>query len=151
MLNSRAENPNGRLAGVAGFEPAGMGVKVPCLRPLGDTPVCRLMQRRPAEPTCNLDQSRLRSSKRHFRLKHDLMVPYLHLVTLMMDDLSGEFPFRLFTPKLRYRLYPPDDTAARCGGFIPTTFYRVTTSYVGGHGAKRLICVIITAFSLHRP
>lgn len=72
---SSAENPNGRLAGVAGFEPAHMGVKVPCLRPLGDTPVCRLMQRRPAEPTCNLDQSRLRSSKRHFRLKHDLMIP----------------------------------------------------------------------------
>ncbi len=38
----------------------------------------------------------------------------------MMDDLSGEFPFRLFTPKLRYRLYQPDDTAARCGGFIPS-------------------------------
>lgn len=151
LLLSCAENPNGRLAGVAGFEPANMGVKVPCLRPLGDTPVCRLMQRRPAEPTCNLDQSRPRSSKRHFRLKHDLMVPYLHLVTLMMDDLSGEFPFRLFTPKLRYRLYPPDDTAARCGGFIPTTFYRVTTSYVGGHGAKRLIRVIITAFSPHWP
>ena len=79
------------------------------------------MQRRHAEPTRNLDQSRLRSSKRHFRLKHDLMVPYLHLVILMMDDLSGEFPFRLFTPELRYRLYRPDDTAARCGGFIPTT------------------------------
>ena len=44
----------------------------------------------------------------------------LHLVILMMDDLSGEFPFRLFTPKLRYRLYQPDDTAARCGGFIPS-------------------------------
>lgn len=72
---SRAENPNGRLAGIAGFEPANLGVKVPCLRPLGDTPVCRLMQRRPAEPTCNLDQSRPRSSKRHFRLKHDLMIP----------------------------------------------------------------------------
>ena len=41
----------------------------------------------------------------------------------------------MFTPKLRYRLYQPDDTAARCGGFIPTTVYRVTTSYVGGHGA----------------
>lgn len=78
------------------------------------------MQRRPAEPTCNLDQSRPRSSKRHFRLKHDLMIPCLHLVILMMDDLSGEFPFRLFTPKLRYRLYQPDDTAARCGGFIPS-------------------------------
>lgn len=77
-----------------------MGVKVPCLRPLGDTPVCRLMQRRPAEPTRNLDQSRLRSSKRHFRLKHDLMVLYLHLVILMMDDLSGEFLIRLFTPEL---------------------------------------------------
>lgn len=77
-----------------------MGVKVPCLRPLGDTPVCRLMQRRPAEPTRNLDQSRLWSSKRHFRLKHDLMVLYLHLVILMMDDLSGEFLIRLFTPEL---------------------------------------------------
>ena len=120
MLICRAENHNGRLAGVAGFEPAHMGVKVPCLRPLGDTPVCRLMQRCPAEPTCNLDQSRPRSSKRHFRLKHDLMIPCLHLVILMMDDLSGEFPFRLFTPKLRYRLYQPDDTAARCGGFIPS-------------------------------
>lgn len=41
------------LAGVAGFEPANLGVKVPCLRPLGDTPICRLMQRRPAKPTCN--------------------------------------------------------------------------------------------------
>lgn len=26
----------------------------------------------------------------------------------------------MFTPELRYRLYQPDDTAARCGGFIPS-------------------------------
>ena len=37
LLLSRAENPNGRLAGVAGFGPANLGLKVPCLRPLGDT------------------------------------------------------------------------------------------------------------------
>lgn len=67
LLLSCAENPNGRLAEVAGFEPANTSVKDSYLRPLGNTPVCRLMQRRPAEPTRNLDQSRPRSSKRHFR------------------------------------------------------------------------------------
>ena len=34
---SRGEPQRAAMAGVAGFEPANMGLKIPCLRPLGDT------------------------------------------------------------------------------------------------------------------
>ena len=63
----------------------------------------------------------------------------------MIDDLSGEFPFRLFTPKLRYRLYQPDDTAARCGGFIPSGELTLPTAKAGGFSFQRLLrrsCVL---------
>lgn len=65
------------LAGVAGFEPANLGVKVPCLRPLGDTPICRLMQRRPAKPTCNRLPEQALACAKAFPLTHNLMVSYL--------------------------------------------------------------------------
>lgn len=40
------------LAGAAGFEPANDGVKVRCVTVSPYPYICRLMQRRPAKPTC---------------------------------------------------------------------------------------------------
>lgn len=80
-----------------------MGVKVPCLRPLGDTPLL------PAFPGCQ-------------------------------------------------SAYIPEELIRGIGYIRPTTplpdaevsFHRGKSSD-GGHGAKRLIRVIITAFSPHWP
>lgn len=41
------------LAGAAGFEPANNGVKVRCVTVSPYPYICRLMQQRPAKPTCN--------------------------------------------------------------------------------------------------
>lgn len=41
------------LAGAVGFEPTNNGVKVRCVTASPYPYICRLMQRRPAKPTCN--------------------------------------------------------------------------------------------------
>lgn len=65
------------LAGAVGFEPTNNGVKVRCVTASPYPYICRLMQRRPAKPTCNRLPEQALTCLKAFPLTHNLMVSYL--------------------------------------------------------------------------
>ena len=65
------------LAGAVGFEPTNNGVKVRCVTASPYPYICRLMQRRPAKPTCNRLPEQAWRVVKAFPLTHNLMVSYL--------------------------------------------------------------------------
>lgn len=65
------------LAGAVGFEPTNNGVKVRCVTASPYPYICRLMQRRPAKPTCNRLPEQALACLKAFPLTHNLMVSYL--------------------------------------------------------------------------
>lgn len=65
------------LAGAVGFEPTNNGVKVRCVTASPYPCICRLMQRRPAKPTCNRLPEQALTCRKAFPLTHNLMVSYL--------------------------------------------------------------------------
>ena len=65
------------LAGAVGFEPTNNGVKVRCVTASPYPCICRLMQRRPAKPTCNRLPEQALTCRKGISFNAYLMVSYL--------------------------------------------------------------------------